>query len=477
MSLINQMLRDLEARRAPPVAVAAAGAAVSPVSPLPRQPGRAGIRLLLGALLALLAVVAGQLLRPSSPDPAPLALPRPAVQVPVAKAVAVAPVVVAESTTAASEPSAAKPTIGENTTGAEPAAAPPAVTAPGAETPSATEVAPVARLSAASQPSPAPRVEALRIRRLDGRTRVLLDLEHAVDYRSRLEGDRLVVSLGRVDPRLPRLPALDGTPFTAIDSEAEGDRLRLSLHLGAVQRLRGSVLQRRAGGGARLVVSLQAEGAPPVVEAPGSVHKQARPLDARQRAAQATQRARGLLERGRQTEAELAFAEALRLDADALSAREALAALYLNAGRLAEAESLLRQGLVKNPRAAALARLQARLLADRGELGPAIAVLELARPGLRDDPDYHALLAALYQRAGDNAHAAQTYGELLRLRPAQASWWLGLGLALEAEGDAAGAAQAFVRAHQLGAGLEPAVLDWLSRRIATLAAAAATQED
>ncbi len=208
------------------------------------------------------------------------------------------------------------------------------------------------------------------------------------------------------------------------------------------------------------------------VQAPAAdtlVNKRIRPLNNEQRAEQTLRRGVGLLGQGRQAEAEQALREALQMDPRQLRARETLAALYFNSGRLSEAQALLAEGVRLSPRAAGLVQFYARLMADQGELDTALTALQRARPPLEENPDYHALLAALYQRAGRHEPAAWTYRQLLAQRGTQAAWWMGLGISLEALGDTAPALEAYVKAHQLGGGLNSQVLDYLGSRIRVLA--------
>ncbi len=215
------------------------------------------------------------------------------------------------------------------------------------------------------------------------------------------------------------------------------------------------------------VFSLQSSVPAPVVDT--RVNKRIRPLNNEQRAEQALRRGVGLLGQGRQAEAELALHEALQLAPRQLRAREILAALYFNRGRLNEAQALLADGVRLSPRAAGLAQFYARLLADRGELTTALTVLQQASPALTENLDFHALLAALYQRAGQHEAAARVYRQLLAQRGTQATWWMGLGISLEALDDTTPALEAYVKAQQLGAGLNRPVLAYLDSRIRALA--------
>ena len=85
------------------------------------------------------------------------------------------------------------------------------------------------------------------------------------------------------------------------------------------------------------------------------------------------------------------------------------------------------------PQAASLAERYARLLFERGDLAGAIGVLIGAAPPVESAVEYHALLAALQQRAGNHVAAAETYAALVGVRPEQGLWWMGLGISLEAE--------------------------------------------
>lgn len=206
-----------------------------------------------------------------------------------------------------------------------------------------------------------------------------------------------------------------------------------------------------------------------VQEAP-VMEKRERPLTPEQRAQQAFQQAVALLGRGRQADAFAVLAEALEHDPNHLRARETLAALQLNTGRLSEAEATLHDGLTLDPAAAPLAKLHARILMERGDTTAAIAVLEPALPNAQTDADYLALLAALLARDSRHAEAVQGYEMLLRLRPDAGPWWMGLALSLEALGNTAQALPAYERARS--SGLNGKVAAYVDGRIQALRAAA-----
>jgi Flp pilus assembly protein TadD len=205
----------------------------------------------------------------------------------------------------------------------------------------------------------------------------------------------------------------------------------------------------------------------PVADKAFRIEKQIRPLTSAQQAQQAFQQAVQLLGRGDEGQARVALNQALSLQPAHVAARETLAALLLNTGHISEAATVLRTGLRITPTAAALAKLYARLLVDRGDTATAVTVLERALPAAVTDADYFALLAAFYQRLGRHAQAVQIYRRVLTARPGMASWWLGLAMSLEAMAEPSQALEAYERAQRSG-GLQAKVLRYVQTRIVAL---------
>jgi MSHA biogenesis protein MshN len=197
------------------------------------------------------------------------------------------------------------------------------------------------------------------------------------------------------------------------------------------------------------------------------INKTIRPLTDEQQAQLAFQHAIKLLGRGNKQSALLTLADALTFLPTHTRARETQAALLLNEGRVSEAATSLREGLQLAPAATPLAKLYARILVDQGDNADAVTVLERARPAVSADPEYHALLAALYRQQKKFAQAAQVYQRILIQRPGVASWWMGLALAKDAMGEKAQALVAFQRAQRAG-GLSAQVLDYVQSRIVAL---------
>lgn len=156
--------------------------------------------------------------------------------------------------------------------------------------------------------------------------------------------------------------------------------------------------------------------------------------------------------------------EALKLDPALHVARHLAAALMAESGRAGEAEALLREGLGEHTPPAAAALL-ARLVAERGDSDGALALLDRHR---LNDADAQGLRGALYARRGDPARARAAYEAALAQRPQTATWWLGLGIALEAEQQAPDARLAYERARTLGLA-EPELAAYADTRLRALA--------
>ncbi len=195
-----------------------------------------------------------------------------------------------------------------------------------------------------------------------------------------------------------------------------------------------------------------------------NIEKHIRPLTAMQQSQVLFQSAVKHIGRGKDQDAHNELRKALSLVPTYSRARETLAALMLNTGRVSEAAELLREGLSLQPKDAPLAKLYARILMGQNDLDSAIAILERAQPSALKDPHYLALLAALYQRTGKHAMAVQSYQQVLRVRPGVASWWMGLALSLEPTGEINGAINAFNQALKVG-GLNKEVLQFVVGRI------------
>lgn len=168
-----------------------------------------------------------------------------------------------------------------------------------------------------------------------------------------------------------------------------------------------------------------------------------------------------LLDQGRDGQALEALQSTLRLDPTHTQARRLAVTLALDSKQAELASRLVDEGLKVDPRDPDLQFLQARHLMSAGAADQALKVLQgMERP----TGEALGLKAGLLARSGQYAPAAQAYEQALRTRPDNATWWLGLGVAWQAQGQGAQARQAFYRAYRLGQ-LSPDVQAWLEQQL------------
>ena len=144
-----------------------------------------------------------------------------------------------------------------------------------------------------------------------------------------------------------------------------------------------------------------------------------------------------------------AFAQAARVAPEMAPVWRAWVSELLAMDDFARASPVLRRARAAVPDDPVLRELQARLWLQQGRPQAARALLERAPPSLHRHPNYHALLASLYQQTGDSRRAALTYRSLLATDAEVAVWWVGLAIALEGEAQAGDAARAYARALSL----------------------------
>ncbi len=161
--------------------------------------------------------------------------------------------------------------------------------------------------------------------------------------------------------------------------------------------------------------------------------------------------AAALIDQGRLREAQQRLRGAIDMEPRHEAARQTLAALLLEERSYDAAAEVLAAGLKRNPAQSNFAVALSRLHLERGNLPAAIAVLRDHASYAVAHPEYRAFAAALYARSGAHAEAIGEYEAALKLAPQMGSWWIGLGLAHEAEDRSDAATEAFRRARATGA--------------------------
>lgn len=184
-----------------------------------------------------------------------------------------------------------------------------------------------------------------------------------------------------------------------------------------------------------------------------------------QRAENAYRRALAVLEDGRVTEAIATLQAGLQIDPRHEAARQTLVGLLIEAGRPDDAMRQLQAALALDARQPALAMLLARLQLERG--GPAIDTLMRTLPYAAGNGEYHAFLAGVLQREGRAHEAAENYQAALKRSPGNGVWWMGLGIALQADKRDAESRAAFTQAQASGT-LSPELQAFVERRLGQL---------
>lgn len=188
------------------------------------------------------------------------------------------------------------------------------------------------------------------------------------------------------------------------------------------------------------------ESRPPLAVAGAQIDKRMQTLTPAQMAENEYREAANFLGQGRLVEAQDGFRQALQHNPMHVGARQGLFGLLVDARRTAEAEQLLKEGLKLNPGQPGLAMALARLQLDRADANAAIETLQASAASAQNSPDYLAFFAGLLQRQSRHREAVEQYQTALRLAPNAGVWLMGLGISLQALGRNTEAQDAFRRA-------------------------------
>jgi len=198
-----------------------------------------------------------------------------------------------------------------------------------------------------------------------------------------------------------------------------------------------------------------------------SIDKQVRPLSDRERAEAEFRRGMLALQGGNDTEGEDLLRAAQAIDPLADKARQALLGLYVQRGRREDAERLLEDRLRLDRRHAGFAMALARLQLERGANGGALVSLQRTLPYGDSNVDYQAMLATTLARVGRHKEAAERYEAATRLAPRNPLWPMGMGVELRADNRPEEARAAFQRAKDLG-GLDGQLAAFVDQQIKEL---------
>lgn len=153
---------------------------------------------------------------------------------------------------------------------------------------------------------------------------------------------------------------------------------------------------------------------------------------------------------GRAAESAEKLQQALAVEPGNVPSRQLLTRQLLEQRRLDEARGVLREGMRLQPSVLQWPTLLARIELEKGDLAAARAAVDSALPQGAASADLQSLAGAVAQRQGKPDEAAEFYRRALQLKPADGRAWIGLGVALEAEGHRPEAREAFRRAQATG---------------------------
>jgi MSHA biogenesis protein MshN len=143
-------------------------------------------------------------------------------------------------------------------------------------------------------------------------------------------------------------------------------------------------------------------------------------------------RANLALQEGRVDEALTRYRNALLIDPNYKDARRAWVSLLVRLKRNDEAESVLHKGLRHDPHDVMFAMQLARLQVARDDVALALATLQRVANDAQGQAEYHAFVAALFQRQGRHEEAVAHYQSALKLASGNGIWLMGMGISLQA---------------------------------------------
>ncbi len=181
---------------------------------------------------------------------------------------------------------------------------------------------------------------------------------------------------------------------------------------------------------------------------PTKIEKSNLPLTPRDRAEAEFRKVEIALASGRGSDAMEAAKSVLKLDASYVPARQLLLRQLLEARKTDEAMLVLQEGLDAQPTQIGWAMSLARLQLEHGDLAAADKTLARHQAHAESNADYAGFQGHVKTRLGLAKAAVGHYQRATRLAPGEGRWWLGLGLALEADSRTQEAREAFRRSLQ-----------------------------
>lgn len=211
---------------------------------------------------------------------------------------------------------------------------------------------------------------------------------------------------------------------------------------------------------AKLVVAAKS----PAHSSNSSIVKQISP---EQKSGNSYRQALANLQQGRVAEAQSNLALALEANPANQEARQTLAGLLLDNNRTDEARATLAAGLAIAPEQTNFRMALARLQIELGDKSAALITMEQGQAYANNNADYQSFLATLLQRANRHDEAISHYKTALNTpsnNSSSANSLVGLGISLQAVGKLENAQEAFTRAQSV-ATLSPELAQFIDQQL------------
>jgi MSHA biogenesis protein MshN len=186
-------------------------------------------------------------------------------------------------------------------------------------------------------------------------------------------------------------------------------------------------------------------------------------LSPEQQAAHDYQQAIAYLQQGRVAEAQDLLRNVLNVTPNHEDARQTLVGLLVDNQHKAEAMEILQSGLKLSAAQPEFARTLARLQLDVGQTAEALQTLQASLPYAKQHAEYQALMAVVLQRLDRHQEAILHYQQALSLGAEVPAWLIGLAVSLQTEGRAEEAKQTYQQAQR--ANLTPELAQFVDQRL------------
>lgn len=147
--------------------------------------------------------------------------------------------------------------------------------------------------------------------------------------------------------------------------------------------------------------------------------------------------------------------------------RETYGKLLVNDGEYLAARNVVESGLGLAPNHAGFKKIKARILIANGALGEAVDLLSSRAPSIYEDLEYHEILATAQLASRDYTGALNSYTQLVGQDRTQGRWWYGFAASQDALGNRPAARQGYDQALQQS-NLSPNLRRRIQERLAVL---------